>query len=318
MIKPLLKKSYYNLLNVVGADRRVERRVLAEGSVVVLNLHRVTTDQNPFWPALHPHIFEELVRYVSKRFDVVSLEEAQSRRPRGRPMAILSFDDGYLDFIEFALPIMKKIGVVSNLNIIPECALSGKPIWNVRLYDFLQSASPSLLREIKMPEFSNRYRGHSDSEKLRFGLSISRFLKSRPRAERLRLLSGMQPKFDEIGGKGTRMMSVRDIRSVSDTVEIGAHSYSHESMGFESDEYFLHDVNRCKTFFSDKLKLSLSTYAFPNGSYRTAQIGILRANGIKNILLVDEKITAPVEGVFTRRTIYGTTAIEARMRALGY
>ena len=56
---------------------------------------------------------------------------------------------------------------------------------------------------------------------------------------------------------------------------IGAHSFSHESMGYESDSFFRADLMQCRNFFEQQLRLPLDAYAFPNGSYRPEQIQAL-------------------------------------------
>ncbi len=318
MVKNWLKNLYYISVIASGAERRAERRINATNRVAVLNLHRVNPDINPYWPALHPDVFTGLLAHLVSRFDVVSLEEARSDVPRERPMAVLSFDDGYSDFIEYALPIMDKWGVCSNLNVIADCALTGRPIWNVRLYDFLRSAPKEMLGRVKLPGFRAKAPGDSDYEKMRFGLKLSSFLKSRPRNERADLFSMLEPLFEDVATDQTRMMTCTDISSLPDSVEVGAHSYSHESMGFESDNYFTDDLQKCFAFFANELDRQLETYAFPNGSYRNGQIHMLQQLGIRNVLLVDERLATPVNGVFTRITIYGSTHLEARMRALGY
>ena len=104
----------------------------------------------------------------------------------------------------------------------------------------------------------------SAEAKVRYGLQISRFLKNRPRRERLELwseVSKVMSRASEI--KATRMMNAADVREAAATHEIGVHSYSHESMEFEDDEFFQDDFRKCVAYFRDDLDCHSKFMRFP-------------------------------------------------------
>lgn len=234
---------------------------------------------------------------------------------------ILSFDDGYSDFVEHAVPLLDRYGIRVNQNVIGSCVVDGRAPWNVELYDRLVRVSPARLRTLRVRGFERQIAGEDSDALLAYGLSLSIHLKLRPRSERLPLLEEI---LAHIGDEGldetspTRMLDAEQIRALAaDGHEIGSHSYSHESMGFESDEFFIQDFERARTFFRDDLRLPLDTYAFPNGSYRPTQIDILHARGVKHVLLVGERVALGRNGVFPRLTHAADSAPEARLRAVG-
>jgi peptidoglycan/xylan/chitin deacetylase (PgdA/CDA1 family) len=283
----------------------------------VLNLHRVSPVENPFWPALDPTVFEELLTFLKEHFEVCLFGKLPSDILR-KPVAVLSFDDGYYDFVEYALPLIEKYGLQANMNIIPQCIETGMPIWNVRLYDFLNSAPRHLINKIRLPGFSAKLNDDGRAAKLSYGLRLSSFLKNRGRIERDQLWQTIEPILGKADFQPTRMMTAAEVMQISGFNEIGVHSYSHESMGFEENEFFERDFRMCRDYFSERLRLPLSIYAFPNGSYREEQIELLRNNNIKSILLVDEKFAKRETDVFTRLTIYGESKNEICMRAVGF
>ena len=118
--------------------------------------------------------------------------------------------------------------------------------------------------------------------------------------------------------KATRMMNADEVREAAVTHEIGVHSYSHESMEFEDDEFFADDFRKCVGYFREELELPLEIYAFPNGSYRADQLTYLDEQGIRRILLVGENYARREQKVLPRFTVYGATPAEAKIRALGY
>ena len=316
MYKTLLQKIYYTGLSSAGIAAMRLNKLRRENKAAILNLHRVSPEDNAFWPPLHPAVFEELLRYLKTNFEVCTIAELSEAKST-KPLAVLSFDDGYYDFLEYALPLLRKHGLRANMNIIPQCAISGKPIWNVRLYDFLNSAPHDLINEMEIPRFSVKLEDESSGAKLRFGLQLSRHLKNRPRKEREELWQSIGPHLAK-GGRSTRMMSTQEIRQIKDETEVGVHSYEHESMGYESLDFFEEDLRKCQEYFDAELEMPLTIYAFPNGSYKTEQIEVLRKSEIAQILLVGEQFADPSSDVLHRLTTYGKTPGQVKMKALGF
>jgi peptidoglycan/xylan/chitin deacetylase (PgdA/CDA1 family) len=317
VIRNLFKTGYFVGASAIGAVRRNILRLVSERKAVVLNLHRVSPQHSPYWPPMKPAIFESLLRFLDENFEVRRLEDLSE--PQGkRPIAVLSFDDGYYDFLEHALPMMRRYKMPSNMNVIPECAVTGRPIWNVRLYDFLASAPVSLINELDLPGFEMRLNDDLATSKVRFGMAISGHLKNRPKSEREELFQALDALMKRVEFPSTRVMTAKEIRSASNEVEIGAHSYSHESMGHETDEFFDADLSACERFFETELRQPLKIYAFPNGSYRGSQVELLRRKGVEKILLVDEKAAELDNDVVPRITMYGDTAAEVRLRSVGH
>ena len=106
--------------------------------------------------------------------------------------------------------------------------------------------------------------------------------------------------------------------NISKTHEIGVHSYSHESMGIELESFFENDFLQCQSYFKNILNLPLDIYAFPSGSYKKSQLDFLQNNGIKYILLVNEKYSFCTNSKFNRFTFYGDSNSEIKIRALGW
>jgi peptidoglycan/xylan/chitin deacetylase (PgdA/CDA1 family) len=318
MLKSVLKNLYYLGLAMARTDKSRIGQIRREKKVAILNLHRVSPQENPFWSPLDPKVFEELLKFLKSDFQVLTFGTLDAIGRSDKPAAILSFDDGYYDFIEYALPLLEKYGMQANMNIIPQCAESGNPIWNVRLYDFLNSAPRKLISDIKLPGFDAELKDGSRPAKVIYGLKLSRFLKNRPRGERENIWREIEPYLEKADFPQTRMMTAAEIRGIAAVTEIGVHSFSHESMGFEPDGFFEQDFASCRDYFAEKLQLPLTAYAFPNGSYRDTQIDFLRQNGIKHILLVDEKLADTGTDVYPRLTVYGDSRREIRFKSLGF
>jgi len=293
-----------------GNGRRLRgriERVRDAGVTPILNLHRVAPDDRSSYRPLAPELFDELVSFVKRDFEVVTI--AQLSTKTAKPKLVLSFDDGYRDFALYAAPILRKHGLRANQNIIPQCVETGLPPLNIIAQDFVGKAPPELVERIRVEGFSAP-RDHL------FGNRLSHFIKMRPHGEQEALGKQLLPLFfDWDGFAPTAMMSLDEVRSVRDH-EIGAHSYSHSSMEFESNDFLDEDVRRCGDYFRAKLGVPMTIYAFPNGSCRDGQAERVLAHGVEHVLLVGEAFDRG--GQVNRRFTYDArTPSEARFKALG-
>jgi peptidoglycan/xylan/chitin deacetylase (PgdA/CDA1 family) len=286
--------------------RRIDRLHQA-GVTPILNLHRVAPDDRSSYRPLEPEMFEELLAFVKRDFAVVTIAELSMKT--AKPKMVLSFDDGYRDFALYAAPILRRHGLRANQNIIPQCIETGLPPLNIIAQDFVGRAPRELLERIQLDGFSAP-RDH------RFGHRLSHFIKMRSQAEQDALGKQLLPLFFEWDGFApTAVMSLDEVRSVSDQ-EMGAHSYAHSSMEFETDEFLDQDVSRCAEYFRTRLGQPMTIYAFPNGSCREGQAERVLAHGVEHVLLVGEEFDKG--GRINRRFTYDARSpSEARFKALG-
>jgi len=312
------KNSIYKTLAAVGVQHALLWRMRRKRLTTILNLHSVGMNSNPYWDPLDPQVFEGLLQYLSRNFQVCLLgEETAADDPR--PRAILSFDDGYYDFIEIAMPLLAKYKMRANMNVIGECVETGKPQWDVQISDHLVRAPLALVNELKLPEFAAKLASEEKFDRVQYALAIYRYLKIMNTETKAKIWPIVEEWMARVGpGAATRFMDVDHIRQAASAGhQIGAHGYRHQPMGLETAEYFQQDFELCRKLFRDKLKMPLEIYAFPFGSHRKENLKALTDDGVKYVLLVEEKLFSGVGNVYPRVSIYGYTADETIFQALG-
>jgi peptidoglycan/xylan/chitin deacetylase (PgdA/CDA1 family) len=310
----------YSVAVTVGRiDRRRLRRLARERGLIVLNLHNVAPPRGRFVRPIPPEVFDELVGWLNRVCRLTTFSALCDLPPdRHRPAAILSFDDGYRDFFEYAMPILERHGVRANQNVVAASLESGRPPWNVELLEAMEQVPVESLRALELPSgtLPRLEQAASDRALMRWGVEVSRLLKLRPRSERVPLVDALVEQLGDGSAalSSQPMLTAHELSEVARRHEVGVHSYEHDSMEFESDEFFAEDVRRCRRWYGQHLGAEPRIYAFPNGSYRPSQVRIAREAGFDHVLLVGERASAIRQRVHPRITADGVTLRELRMR----
>lgn len=292
-IKKVIKYSAFEILTNPLRIRKRINKIYKKEYLTILNLHRVSNNDNSAYQPLDPKIFKKLIIFLIKNFHIISFQELNKKNyqkifEQNKPKIILSFDDGYKDFIEVVHPILIQHGIRANLNIIPSCVEKNRPPFNVILQDFIGKNNKDFYTKLDIPE----YKWGGGLSKIEEGIKLSSFVKNKPFIKQLDIEKYC---YEQIGQNlykdATEMMSKQDILLIKDSHDLGAHSFSHSNMEIESDEYFLNDLNLCSQWFMDNLDICPYIYAFPNGSYKKSNLEMARENGYSQLLLVDEKFS---------------------------
>lgn len=284
-------------------------------ALTVLNLHSVSDIRVSAYSSLRTGLFEDLLHWLSNNFNLITFSDLTRLESTDKPPLILSFDDGYKDFAVFVAPLLDRIGVRANVNIIPACVESGLPPLSVLMQDFIGQAPAALLREINFPGLPA---GADPDRRPLSGQHASAALKFRPIAEQNEIFLDLNRQFARFEDFApTRMMSLSDVLALSRTHEIGTHSFAHASMDAETDEYVAEDASRCRTWHLNHLGAVPTVYAFPNGSAAPRHLGIVRKAGYRHVLLVGDRFSKLHTHVHPRFTIHGNAAKELRLRAVG-
>lgn len=314
--RSLARAAYLALASITAFEAHLRGAVRRDQALIVLSLHGVSPERNDFYPPLHPGALDELLTLLARDFTLTSFDRLADA-PTGRPALVLTFDDGFHDFVEHAMPVLARHRVHANLNVIASSVHTGVAPWTQRFNDLLAGAPPALLREIRVPGFDRPAPGPDPEERARYGAALGALLTACSRAERAPLLAIVERSLARGEPRVTRMMDARDVREASREHQIGAHSLDHDSMGTETLAHFAADVAGCQTFFRDTLGLPLEVYAFPNGSAREEQVDHLRGRGFPFILLVGDRYAHAGGPVFPRFNLGSRDPRLLRLEALG-
>ena len=142
-------------LGATGGLRLLERLARARRSLVVLTYHRIAPRGDGVDPYYDPVIsatpegFRDHMRLVRDRFQVVRLDDlaGPATIPDARkPSAMVTFDDGYRDNHDAALPILQELGIPATF-FIPTDFLERPrlPWWDHVAYVLKTTTAPRLI-----------------------------------------------------------------------------------------------------------------------------------------------------------------------------
>ncbi len=135
-----IKRATSALLDRVGFfSRKMER--LAENKRLILMYHRVVSKSS--FPGLQagmfvePHTFDMHLGVLAERFNVIPLGEWSSN-DRGvgdkrKPECVLTFDDGWSDFYDFAFPILRHWSMPATVFLPTAFVGTSRSFWTDRL-----------------------------------------------------------------------------------------------------------------------------------------------------------------------------------------
>lgn len=111
--KAALLTAYYQASRPARWLWRQQQAQVGQLPIVVLFYHRVAGDVATPWTCSN-HDFTRQMRWLQKHFDLLSLAEVQERVRSGRntrPAVAITFDDGYAENCDVALPLLVELKI---------------------------------------------------------------------------------------------------------------------------------------------------------------------------------------------------------------
>lgn len=238
----------------------------ATRALSILIYHRVLWEQDGLLPSVPDTVlFERHMRWLRQFFNVLPLEDAISRLRAGRlppRAAAITFDDGYLDNVEVALPVLQRLGLHATFFIATEF-LNGECMWNDRVIE--------AVRRIHVGEVDlGRYGGGrhildgSENERAAAIEGLLRGIKHLPPEQREAAVAEIESRADH----QTRrlMMSESDVRGLAQAgMGIGAHTVTHPILTMLSDDASWREIEDSRTHLREVSGDSVRLFAYPNG-----------------------------------------------------
>jgi glycosyltransferase involved in cell wall biosynthesis/peptidoglycan/xylan/chitin deacetylase (PgdA/CDA1 family) len=209
----------------------------AAGTWTVLAYHRIGRGEPDGGPdRVDAKRFRAHLRYVKTRYEVLPVGEAVARLEAGtagpRPLLSLTFDDGYADNVESALPILLEEGCRATLYPTLEAIEESRAPWTHRLVTACLALRPpdgsGDALHPALAAFLRAAGGESRAGRLAEANRLVRRLKILPAAERVAICDQAERLAAVAAREASPMMSAPQLQAWSAAgMEVGSHTHRH-------------------------------------------------------------------------------------------
>jgi peptidoglycan/xylan/chitin deacetylase (PgdA/CDA1 family) len=241
----------------------------------VLTFHRVSDENNGFWPDLRTLDFARLLEGLSGSVEFVTVHQIAAQcSGGGKPRICITFDDGYRSFIDNALPILERFGIPSTQNINPSLIDENIVPWPQLLNIYLRA---SLADRVRGPRGELLEVPSQFDEKFYVALLRDILALSCSEMERFRRYLHAEVGRHSVG----QLMTWEDVRRCHRAgVEIGNHSATHPNLAAIDDLPTLNaEILQSKARIEAQAGCQVSVFAFPNGLSGRASLAAVEAAG---------------------------------------
>ena len=270
----------------VACNLAVRAFGVIESRLSIVLFHRVLAAPDPMLPNEPDTVlFTQQMKWLQRGFNLLPLRQALTRLRSGNlPVGAVcvTFDDGYRDNADHALPILSQLGIPATFFVTTRY-LDGGLMWNDRIIE------------------AARYWATTAIDMARYGLEPATFDGGRAAAAdqllaRIKYLPYDQREavatdlFQRSGAQTTQlMMNEDDIRRLHRSgMEIGGHTVSHPILCTIGLEQARTEIAANKSHLEAIIGSSIETFAFPNGrphqDYDARHVAVVRDCGYRQAL----------------------------------
>ena len=266
---------------------------------LVIGYHRVVEDFDRAAETDMPTLlvsrsmFERHVEWIGRHFEFVSLDDIgahfESGEPFRRPVATITFDDGYRDVYEHAVPTLMRIGAAATVFVVTDQIETR--CWQVhdrmyrllaRAYDQWRAPWPRLATLLSKAEVAPEVIERLQAWSMNPYLLTSMLLPELSQVFAGRVIDLL---YAEVGldlGVAPRTMSwsmVRDLYRAGFT--IGSHTRTHAWLANESPEKSFEEIAGSKGDLEKRLGLTVRHFAYPGGQFTPPVVDLVAQAGYR-------------------------------------
>ena len=234
--------------------------------------HRVNEIKDEFWPPMRPKTFEYLIKKFTKKCHVVNLEDYLrgefDKQINHEKIVSIVFDDGYKDFINYALPILKKFQIKPSMYVVTNAIENNEPIWTYKVDKIIANTSKSL--DLSKYNFLGEIFSKSQTKyyKIKLASDFKKYLKSINDDERKKIIDDFCITHEDVFFNKNIYMNWNDLKQIKSHVSIGSHTHTHPMLGnIENLDYIKEELMISKNLIEKNLNTDCEVISYPNGSF---------------------------------------------------
>jgi len=273
-VKRWIKEAVARVAGGAGITARLRRSAARVGSghgFHVFHFHRIGDARGPFYPGVPLADFERFAAFLARNYRVMPLHELAARSASGDPVgdsAAITFDDGYRDNLEVALPVLEKHGLPATVFLATAAIGTGQPLWHDRVAYILEQTAKSDL-ELTAGGRRHAFALPGLSARLEAATEACRILKTLPEAEKIAAVESLREEagIPDYAGLRGDMLAWDDVRAmIPRGITFGAHTVSHPILTRVPLEAARQEIAVSKHRIESETQAPCLTFAYPNGA----------------------------------------------------
>jgi peptidoglycan/xylan/chitin deacetylase (PgdA/CDA1 family) len=292
-----------------------------QAKAIILMYHRITrTEFDPWGMCVSPENFSEQLAAINAVATPISLiDYARSLVAGTLPerTVVVTFDDGYVDNFEQALPLLRRHNVPATL-FVTTCHIdSDREFWWDRLEtvllavgtlparlelplpggevrEWLTGVAATYTAEAKKADKSVRAWNAKPGTRLGFFYDVWKTLSPMPDVAREQSLDHVErwANAGKFQGESRRSMTAEEIRVMGreGIMEIGSHTVNHPPLPAHESSVQVAQIRDSRDRLQEILGVPVKTFAYPHGEYSDETIRILRELGFECAVTVEQRL----------------------------
>lgn len=246
----------------------VARKTLHREAPYIVGYHRVVERLNVHediaLPAMEisTGMLEKHLDWLGTHFEIASVNDfatKMKRRARSKPLAAVTFDDGYRDAFQNAYPLLKRKGIPAAFFVVTDLVGTNTISVHDRLYAVLSNVA------VKDP-----FAATQD------------LLRTRRYDDVLRLIEALDPQAEiaQRSDDALKPLTWEMLAEMRDAgMTIGSHSKTHAFLINESRERIQDEVSSSRAALQQKLGIEAECFAYPGGCFNATVVEAVHQAG---------------------------------------
>lgn len=266
---------------------------------------------------VEPGTFEDHIRFLRDRFRIAPLSEIpgvlgkRSALTGNRPLCVLTFDDGWYDFYEFAYPVLKAYKAPATVFLPTAFIGTGKWFWTDRLMHILLQLKHRRLTarpdRVSSHQLVRRLESMDDFREPAIEKAICQ-LKTRRNDEIEAVCSELAERWDLEPPPPVRaFLSWEEVGEMagSGLVSFGSHTATHRILTTLTDDEIKEElIHSRETLISrNAAERSFMPFCYPNGNHTPEIADMVREAGYHLAVTTGSGWNHPGSDLFTLRRI---------------
>ena len=250
---------------------------VASEALHIFLLHRIHPGHDPLWNPIHPELFSRVLSYLKKDFDFILLEDylLNPFPKRKKKLCAITFDDGYKDYIDYALPILRKYQCPASMYVVTDCIEKNIPPWTYILnHAFIHTGHLHLdINTESFPKALKTTKWKNKDERVAFARKLSPYFKTITHGERINLYKEIIRQFNDIEFPTGLMLTWNEVKEIQhNNTAVGSHTVTHPLLSKKlfTGEELQYELKGSADIIREKTGNTPVSIAYPFGSYNEA------------------------------------------------